>query len=160
MKPLHITTSFTVFEDVMSLPQEIQKLMDKAVQARKSAYAPYSKFSVGAAILLENEEVIAGNNQENASYPSGLCAERVAIYYAGARFPGVPMKAIAVTAASETYEVKNPTPPCGACRQSLLEYEVKQKADIPVYFMGATGQVMHSASIRNLLPLSFDNSFL
>ncbi|WP_340066149.1 cytidine deaminase [Ascidiimonas aurantiaca] len=160
MKPLHITTSFAVYEDMLSLPPEIQSLMDEAVLARKRAYAPYSKFNVGAAILLENGEVVTGNNQENASYPSGLCAERVAVYYAGARFPRVSIKAIAVTAASETYEVKNPAPPCGACRQSLLEYEVKQKADIPVYFMGAAGTVIYSASVRNLLPLSFDNSFL
>ena len=93
MKNIKIETELTVFENVQELPDSIQDLINKAHQARKRAYAPYSNFMVGAAILLDNGEVVEGNNQENASYPSGLCAERVAAFQAGALYPGVPFKA-------------------------------------------------------------------
>ncbi|MGB3608206.1 cytidine deaminase family protein, partial [Psychroserpens sp.] len=88
MKDVNIETTLTVYENFEELPKEVVLLMRKASEARLKAYAPYSKFLVGAAILLENGEIVTGNNQENASYPSGLCAERTAIYYAGAQFPG------------------------------------------------------------------------
>ncbi|MGB3605626.1 cytidine deaminase family protein, partial [Psychroserpens sp.] len=114
----------------------------------------------GAAILLENGEIVTGNNQENASYPSGLCAERTAIYYAGAQFPGVKMLRMALTAGSQLQSTTTPIPPCGACRQAIAEYEVKQEAPIEMYFMGETGKIVKSASLANLLPLGFDRSFL
>ena len=134
--------------------------MHKAQKARESAYAPYSLFKVGAALLLETGEVIIGNNQENAAFPSGLCAERVAVYHAGATYPGKTIKALALTARSLNHEVRTPTPPCGACRQALAEYEVKQQTPISVYFMGETGNVVKAASVKDLLPLIFDSSYL
>jgi len=127
---------------------------------RDKAYAPYSEFLVGAALLLENDEVVLGNNQENACYPSGLCAERVAIYAAGANFPNVTILKMAISAKSLKHQLITPTPPCGACRQSIAEYELKQKKTIEIYFMGETGKVVKSYSLANLLPFIFDNSYL
>ena len=112
------------------------------------------------AIALNNNEVVTGSNQENASYPSGLCAERTAIYYAGAAFPEAQIQNIAISAKSMRHLVEAPVPPCGACRQALVEYEVKQETDIAVYFMGETGKVMKANSIKDLLPLIFENSVL
>lgn len=160
MKELKITTSFTEYDDLKELPKAILSLMNKAVVSRKKAYAPYSNFRVGAALLLDNDEIITGNNQENACYPSGLCAERVAIYHAGAVYPDAKIIAMTISATSDNYEVKKPAPPCGACRQSMIEYEIKQQYAIPVYFMGASGKILKSDSVKNLLPLLFDNSFL
>jgi len=160
LKKLKIETNLDVFDSVEELPQEIQDLMDKAQQARERAYAPYSSFKVGAALLLANGKVIEGNNQENAAFPSGLCAERVAIFYAGATYPGIAVKAIALTVRSLEHEVTTPTPPCGACRQVIAEYEVNQKSDINLYFAGETGKIVKAASIKELLPLIFDSTFL
>lgn len=160
MKPLKVTSNFEVYDFLEELPQGIQSLMKKAVETRDKAYAPYSQFKVGAALALNNNEIVTGSNQENASYPSGLCAERTAIYYAGAAYPEAKIQNIAISAKSMKHKVNAPVPPCGACRQALVEYEVKQNADISVYFMGERGQVMKANSIKDLLPLIFDNSVL
>ncbi|MGS2737636.1 cytidine deaminase [Sinomicrobium sp. M5D2P17] len=160
MKEVEITSRLMVYDDTNELPEAIRALMQKAVEARKNAYAPYSRFKVGAALLLDNEEVVIGSNQENASYPSGLCAERVAIFQAGARYPGVKVRAMAISAASDNRTVLTPIPPCGACRQSLAEYEVKQAEPLELYFMGETGKVVKAASVKDLLPLLFDKSNL
>ena len=160
MKPFKVTSNFEVYDAVEELPETIQDLMKEAVLARDNAYAPYSQFKVGAALVLDNQEVVTGSNQENASYPSGLCAERTAIYYAGARYPEAQIENIAISAKSMKHKVDAPVPPCGACRQALVEYEVKQKAEIAVYFMGESGKVMKANSIKDLLPLIFDNSAL
>lgn len=160
MKPLTITSRLEVYESPEELPQDVQDLLTAAVEARESAYAPYSSFKVGAAILLENNEVVIGSNQENASYPSGLCAERTAVYAAGAKYPDVPIKKVVITARSMRHQVVSPVPPCGACRQALVEYEVKQDEPIGVYFTGETGKVVKADSVKDLLPLVFDNSCL
>ena len=160
MKNVNIETTLTVYENFKELPQEVVLLMRKASEARLKAYAPYSKFLVGAAILLENGEIVTGNNQENASYPSGLCAERTSIYYAGAQFPDVKILRMALTAGSQLQSTTTPIPPCGACRQAIAEYEVKQETPIEIYFMGETGKIVKSSSLANLLPLGFDRSFL
>ncbi|WP_104736375.1 cytidine deaminase [Hanstruepera ponticola] len=160
MKEVKIESVLQVFDNFDELPVNVASLMKQAMAARENAYAPYSKFSVGAAILLDNDEVVTGNNQENASYPSGLCAERTAIYYAGAKYPDAKIVRIAVTAGSRIHQTVTPIPPCGACRQAIAEYEVKQDAPIEIYFMGETGKVAKSNSLANLLPLVFDKSFL
>lgn len=134
--------------------------MNKAHEAREKAYAPYSHFKVGAALQLETGEIITGNNQENAAFPSGLCAERVAIFHAGATYPGTKILAMALTARSLNHKVETPTPPCGACRQSIAEYEVNQETPIQIYFMGEEGKVVRSDSMKDLLPLVFDSSYL
>ena len=160
MKQIKIETALTVYESLNELPENIVSLMEQAVIARNNSYSPYSKFSVGAAILLDNNEVVRGSNQENASYPSGLCAERTAIYYAGAQFPKAKMLKMAIIAGSRVKQTTSPIPPCGACRQAIAEYEVKQDAPIEIYFMGETGKVVKSHSLANLLPLVFDKSVL
>ena len=160
MKKITLETNLIIYEEFNQLPQEIQSLMNAAKNARGKAYAPYSKFTVGAALLLENGEVIEGSNQENASYPSGLCAERTAIYYAGAEFPDQKILALAITAGAVNSQNDKPIPPCGACRQAIAEYEIKQKHPVALYFMGVEGKIIHSHSLENILPLIFDNSFL
>jgi cytidine deaminase len=160
MKSLIITSTLDVYENFDELPQDVQQLMERAFEVRDAAYAPYSSFKVGAALLLENDEVVIGSNQENASYPSGLCAERTAIFYAGARYPDVRIKRMALSARSLNHRTVTPIPPCGACRQSIAEYEVKQENPIEIFFMGESGKVVRSGSLKELLPLIFDNSYL
>lgn len=160
MKNITITSQFSVFDSVQELPQDIQNLMTQAVAIRKKAYAPYSKFRVGAALLLDNGKVVLGSNQENAAYPSGLCAERVAIFQAGSIYPEAKILKMAITAASDTNPTTTPIPPCGSCRQSIAEYEIKQDIPIEIYFMGDIGAIYKSASLKNLLPLMFDKKFL
>ena len=155
MKEISITTSFLEYDSLTDLPQDIQSLMDQAVEVRKKAYAPYSQFRVGAALLLDNGKIIVGSNQENAAYPSGLCAERVAIFHAGSVYPEAKILKMAITAASEQRLVSEPIPPCGACRQSIAEYELKQDTPIEIWFMGETGTVYKSDSLKNLLPMVF-----
>src|SRR3970040_2328597 len=125
MKEITITTRFAAYNAVNELPNDIQNLMEQAIATRKKAYAPYSKFRVGVAILLDNGKIVLGSNQENAAYPSGLCAERVAIFQAGAVYPEAKIIRMAITAASDTNTTAAPIPPCGACRQSIAEYEFK-----------------------------------
>ena len=160
MKEVKVESTFYVYDDLKEIPLNVQQLMQKASEARDNAYAPYSKFHVGAAILLENGEIISGNNQENASYPSGLCAERTAIYYAGARYPKAKILTMVIIAGSTKNVTSKPIPPCGACRQAIAEYEVKQETPIEIYFMGEIGKVVKSNSLANLLPLLFDKSVL
>lgn len=160
MKEIKFESNFLVYTSVEELPVNIKSLMKEAIEAREKAYAPYSNFFVGAAVLLDNGEVVTGNNQENASYPSGLCAERTAIYFAGSKYPEAKILSIAITASSQNQETSTPVPPCGACRQAISEYEVKQNSTIEIYFMGKTGEVIKSESLANLLPFVFKKSSL
>lgn len=149
-----------MYDGIEELPEDVRKLMKESFAARDKSYSPYSKFSVGAAILLDNGEVISGSNQENASYPAGLCAERTAIFYAGAKYPEAKVLKMALSAKSLNHPVETPTPPCGSCRQVIVEYEMKQETPIEIFFMGETGKVVKANSISDLLPLIFDSSFL
>lgn len=160
MKKVSLTSEFSVYDSIDDLPEAARELMFRSIIARGNAYAPYSKFQVGAALLLDNGEVVMGSNQENASYPAGLCAERTAIFYAGARFPDAEMKMLAISAKSLNFIVDRPAAPCGSCRQAIAEYEGKQETPIEIYFMGETGKVMKADSIQTLLPLLFDKSYL
>ncbi|EAQ48084.1 MULTISPECIES: cytidine deaminase [Leeuwenhoekiella] len=160
MKKIKIEAELEVYEDFSELPQDIQQLMKDAFAARDSAYAPYSEFHVGAALLLSNGEIVKGSNQENAAYPSGLCAERTAIYYAGANFPDEKLEVMAISATGKRKPSTTPIPPCGACRQAIAEYEVKQKQPVVIYFMGASGKVFKSDSLSNLLPFIFTQEYL
>jgi cytidine deaminase len=160
MKDIIITTQFSVFDSIQELAVDIQNLMEHAVAVRKNAYAPYSKFRVGTALLLDNGKIVLGSNQENAAYPSGLCAERIAVFQAGSIYPDAKILKMAVTAASDTSTTSSPIPPCGSCRQSIAEYEIKQETPIEIYFMGEIGAVYKSESLKNLLPFMFDKKFL
>lgn len=160
MKEIKIETTLYVFDSIEELPEEVSFLMKEAIKAQEKAYAPYSNFNVGAALLLDNGQVITGSNQENASYPSGLCAERTAIYYAGSQYPNVKILRMVISAGSKKNKTSAAIPPCGACRQAIAEYEVKQDAPIEIYFMGKSGTVVKSNSLVSLLPLIFDKSVL
>lgn len=160
MKNIEIKSSATLYNDISELEKEDKQLMEKAIEARKKAYAPYSKFSVGAALLLDNGVVVLGNNQENAAYPSGMCAERVAIWRAGSEYPEMKVLKMAISASSSMSKVDKPVGPCGACRQSLSEYEIKQKQAFPILFMGEVGEIIKTNSLNVLLPFSFDSSYL
>lgn len=159
MKQISINTTISVLSKD-ELSQEETSLMSQAFEARSKAYAPYSKFTVGAAILLDNGIVVQGSNQENAAYPSGLCAERVAIFQAGSIYPQSKILKMAISATADEKPVVEPIPPCGSCRQSIAEYEIKQETPIEIFFMGESGPVYQSDSLRNLLPFMFDKKFL
>lgn len=143
-----------------ALNETEKKLFDSAKDIRDKAYAPYSNFTVGCALLLDNGEIVTGSNQENAAYPSGLCAERTAIFWTAANFPDVPIKKLFVIGAPKEALSSTPIPPCGACRQSILEYEAKQSSEIEIYFASLSGEIFKTKSIRDLLPFSFDSSYL
>ncbi|WP_264559637.1 cytidine deaminase [Flavobacterium sp. N2270] len=160
MKEITITTSFVEYENLNELDASSQKMMQLAILARKKAYAPYSKFTVGCAILLDNGKVVEGSNQENAAYPSGLCAERVAIFYAGANYPDAKILKLFISASPVDRDLEQPIPPCGSCRQSIAEYEIKQDQDIEIYFMGGKGKIYKSNSLKNILPFMFDKKYL
>lgn len=138
---------------------EYQTLVNKAKEQVLKAYAPYSGFHVGAALMLANGEVFAGSNQENAAYPSGLCAERVAMFYANAQYPNVPVKAIAIVAYTADKFLSSPITPCGSCRQVLLESEMRFDNDIEVILYG-TDEIYILKNIRQLMPLCFEKSSL
>ena len=160
MKKIDIKTQITVFDSIEELPKSVNVLMEKAIEAKQTAYAPYSKFKVGAAFLLDDGTIVTGNNQENAAYPSGMCAERVAIWKVSSDYPNHKILQLAITASSSSQITKEPVAPCGACRQTLSEYELKQKDKIEVFFMGEVGKIIKTNSLLDLLPIAFDKSFL
>ncbi len=133
----------------------MQKLVTYARKATYRSYAPYSKFNVGAAILLGNGEIVTGSNQENAAYPSSLCAERTAAYYAHATYPDTPFKMIAIAArGTDGEDLSDPISPCGACRQALLEYETLAKEKVPVILAGKN-RIFIFPSVSSTLPYCF-----
>lgn len=137
------------------LTAEQRRLVEKAREATYRSYSPYSHFRVGAAIELDNGEIITGANQENVAFPSGTCAERTACFYAHASYPESRFRAIAIAARDTDGEfVRDPIPPCGACRQALLEYETLAGADVPV-LLAAADKVYILPSVKSLLPLAF-----
>ncbi|WP_222984952.1 cytidine deaminase [Flagellimonas meishanensis] len=160
MKKKQIGFELSIFETSDELSKDEKKLLETAEAARYDAYAPYSNFQVGAALLLENGQIIIGNNQENASYPSGLCAERVAVFQAGARYPGVAIVSIAISAASKEHLLEVPAAPCGNCRQSIIEYEQRQKSPITLIMRAEKGPIYSCTSVADILPLAFGSSFL
>ncbi len=160
MEKKQISFELAVYDNPNELSQIEQKLLEQAEDARENAYSPYSNFKVGAAVLLANGEIVIGNNQENSSYPSGLCAERVAIFQAGAKFPGVAINTIAISATSENYVVDKPAGPCGNCRQSIIEYEQKQESPIAILLRGQIGPIFKCDAVSDILPLAFSSSFL
>ncbi len=141
------------------LSDEYKKLVEAAKQAAKTAYSPYSKFKVGAAVLLDNNKIITGNNQENAAYPSGLCAERVATFYANAQYPDAIVKTIAIVAANSEGFLKYPAAPCGSCRQVLLETEERFKEPITIILYGEE-RILEIPNAKSLLPFFFDKTAL
>lgn len=155
MKKAEIIISYIIYNEIAELPESDRKLLQKAHEALKSSYSPYSAFRVGATVLLENGEIISGSNQENGAYPSGLCAERVALFYASAHYPDIPVKAIAITAKSADFKLEEPVTPCGSCRQVLAETESRYGNQVKLIMQGESGPVYTTIGINNLLPLMF-----
>jgi cytidine deaminase len=158
MEVKNLQISYTVCTKEQLSANE-QQLINEALLAREKAYAPYSNFYVGAAVKLNNGKIITGNNQENASYPAGVCAERVALMYANAQFPGEKVKAIAICGGRDKKLSKRALTPCGICRQTILETENNGGEPIKIYLIGENEIVVFD-SIEQLLPFSFKSSDL
>jgi cytidine deaminase len=159
MKKIHIDTEVYQIDSLEELSPKERLLTEKSKEAVKNAYAPYSKFNVGAAVLLENGEIFTGTNQENAAFPSGMCAERVAMFYANSQYPNIAVKAIAVSAFYNEKYTADPVPPCGACRQVLLETETRFKKPIKVLLV-SDEKITFTNNVKTLLPINFDEEFL
>jgi cytidine deaminase len=155
MKSIEVKSLFSEYDSIEELPESDRQLINHARESVKNAYAPYSHFQVGAAVLLENGKIVLGNNQENASYPLGLCAERVAIFAAASNHPRIRITAIAITALSESFHIDTPIPPCGACRQAIAEYEYRYSHPIRIIMTGEKGNVLIADSIKQFLPFQF-----
>jgi cytidine deaminase len=154
MKQRAYTVRLYEYDLLEELSEEQVRLVNSAIKAARDAYAPYSAFHVGAALRLANGEIVIGSNQENAAYPSGLCAERVAIFYAGARHPNVPVSSIAIVAIREDTLQEAPVAPCGACRQVLYEKESQGEAPMEVILYGSK-KIQIINQVSDLLPLPF-----
>ena len=146
---------YEVYDSIQELKQEDGWLLNEAREVAQQAYAPYSRFQVGAVAKLANGEIVAGANQENASYPLGLCAERVLLASASSLYPQVPIVSIAISYANQIGESDHPVSPCGICRQSLLEFEKKMNQPIRLILGGLEGKVFIIPKAGLLLPLSF-----
>lgn len=160
MKEITLSTKIKAYESISELPSEYRSLMESARAALEDAYAPYSNFQVGAALLLDNGEVVRGANQENAAYPMCLCAERVALGSAASRYPGIAVQAMAITVHNSKKAIAKPAAPCGACRQVITETEGRQKRPITLLLQGSEGEIYLVESGEALLPLSFHGGYL
>ncbi len=155
MQKKELNISFEQYENSAALNAEDHNLLNEAIAATNSAYAPYSDFKVGAAVLLANGIIVKGSNQENAAYPSGLCAERVALFSAGAQHPGIKIKSIAVAAFKNPDPEPRPASPCGACRQVMAEYEQLYKQNIRFIMIDAHKKIIIAENVKSLLPFLF-----
>ena len=144
------------YEAIDGLEAEDKVLALAAIEAMKSAYAPYSGFNVGAAVMFEDGEIIKGSNQENAAYPSGLCAERTALFYASASRPDKAIISIAIVAGQNGVLCATPATPCGACRQVMAQYQTKSGRPMRVLLVGAD-KIWRFEKVDDLLPLIFDS---
>lgn len=155
---MHVKTITIKVEEYQmgeALDEKDAALLEKANEALSGSYAPYSEFHVGAAVLLENGQIVLGSNQENTAYPSGLCAERVALFHAQSTYPGVAVLSIAITGRSDHFVTTAPVTPCGACRQVMAEVEKRQHQQMRVILKGQEGITQVLEGIDQLLPLLF-----
>lgn len=146
---------YQLFDSWQELNDSDKSLVDKAYSICEKAYAPYSKFKVGASVLLDNGEIILGNNQENIAYPSGLCAERVALFYLGANFPDQEVKTLCIVAEGDLLPFDQILSPCGSCRQVMLETETRQKNPFRVILVSQNKRTIIFSSAKDLLPFAF-----
>jgi cytidine deaminase len=159
-KQLTFTATYTSYDSLNEVPEVYKALITEAKKATHDSYAPYSNFFVGAALLLEDGQIILGSNQENASYPIGFCAERTALSAAASIASHTKIKAMAITARSIKNPVLTPAAPCGICRQTIFEAECKHHQNIEIILTGESGKIYIFKSIKDLLPLHFDADFL
>ncbi len=156
MTSKEIRIAFNEYESLDQLDQRDRELVQAAIDATKTSYAPYSGFNVGAAVRLDNGEIVRGSNQENAAYPSGICAERTAMFYASAAYPEASMTALAIAASHKGNLCTNPVSPCGACRQVMAQYQFKGKRNLEIILVGAD-KIWKFEKVDDLLPFIFDN---
>ncbi|MFN5025323.1 MAG: cytidine deaminase [Bacteroidota bacterium] len=159
-KEISRVSTVYVYNSADELDNEDKALLAEAKKAVETAYAPYSKFRVGCALKLANGVIIHGSNQENVAYPSGLCAERVAMFYAGSSHPGIAIERIAITAQSGTFDLNEPVTSCGACLQSMLEYENRQQHPMRIILQGETGQILVANGLQTFMPFQFNRDEL
>ena len=159
MKKLTHTCHYTLCS-YDELTEQDRQLIDAAKDAAQRSYAPYSQFHVGAAAMLADGTIVSGNNQENAAYPSGMCAERTTLFYAGATHPNTPVVALSIAACTDGAFTSKPIAPCGACRQVMLEVESRHHRPIRTLLYGTDGIILIEGGTAELLPLTFDASFL
>ncbi|MES2690689.1 MAG: cytidine deaminase [Bacteroidota bacterium] len=155
MEQIRRESVLTKYNQVSELSDEDRDLLAEAKRSVDTSYAPYSKFHVGCALRLNNGVIIKGSNQENIAYPSGLCAERVAIFSAGATYPDQPVQSMAITVKAEEFEVKEPIMSCGACLQSMSEFELKFKQPMRIILQGETGDIYVAEGLRTFMPFMF-----
>ncbi len=160
MKESKFEFNYKVFESIDELPEDQKHLLEKAREITANAYAPYSNFQVGAVARMANGEVVVGSNQENASFPAGLCAERVLLSSVSSLYPRIPIETVAISYKSEHVKSDHPISPCGICRQSLQEYESRVNHPIQLVLGGITGPVYVIDSASRLLPLAFTSEEL
>lgn len=156
MRNLILESVFRIYEQDSELSATDRRLVEAAHQATQQAYAPYSQFFVGAVIEFEDGTTFSGSNQENAAYPSGICAERTALFAAGHLYPTKKVKSMAIAAHSQSHPHESPVPPCGACLQVISETERRQKMPVRLLLCGNNGEVMECESVKALMPLMFD----
>lgn len=156
MTSKEIRIAYSEYESVEQMEQQERELVEAAIDAIRGSYAPYSKFNVGAAVRLDNGEIIQGANQENAAYPSGICAERTAMFYASAKYPENAITAIAIGASQQGVLCSNPVSPCGACRQVMAEYQTKGGQPMTIFLIGSE-KIWKFEKVNDLLPLIFDS---
>jgi cytidine deaminase len=155
MKKTVYQFSYEIYDSIAELDEQDTWLLNEAIEVSQNAYAPYSNFQVGAVAKLINGEIVAGSNQENASYPAGICAERVLLSSVATLFPNLPIESIAISYRSTEVESDHPITPCGICRQSLQEYEERVKKPIRLIMGGMAGKIIIIPKASMLLPLSF-----
>ena len=160
MKKIEVTTDIEVYDSIQDLSTEEQLVMKKAIDMLQNAYAPYSEFYVGAAVLTNSGNIYGGCNQENASYPLCICGERVALFNAGANEPNTSIALLAIVCHNPENIIKNPVSPCGACRQVISEFEKRHNQTFPILLKGDVDTIYKVASGQDLLPLGFDSSYL
>ena len=156
MAEKHLDIDYQEFSSVEEMTPEDQALVAAALEAQKGSYSPYSNFQVGAALLLANGVVVKGANQENIAYPSGLCAERSAMFWAGANYPDVPMETLAIAGSDHGVLCESPASPCGACRQVMAEYQKKYQHPIKIILVGSR-RIRKFSCVEDLLPFIFDS---
>ncbi|RQO80152.1 cytidine deaminase [Pedobacter sp. KBW01] len=155
MNSINLNISFEQYAGIDELIEKDRTLCQNAEQALATSYSPYSKFRVGTAIRLASGEIVLGSNQENLAYPSGLCAERVALFAIGAKYPDAVIESMAITAQTDHFEILKPVTSCGGCLQVMIEFERKQQSPIDVIFYCLNGEILKVPSVKSLLPFAF-----
>jgi cytidine deaminase len=155
MKKQNFNINYEIFNDFDELSANDKMLCKKAEEALLTSHSPYSKFKVGTAVLLADDQIILGSNQENVAYPSGLCAERVALFMIGSSIPNAVIKTMAITAHTDLFKIENPITSCGGCLQVMIEAEKRQNSPIEILFYCIDGKILKVDTVKSLLPFGF-----